>query len=206
MLMHLLACGPYFDEGGAIATLAMFLTVKPLAYFAYIKAFRYRVNRPIPMTHTQAAGLAALRALLGVVLIGGGAIAVAFIGAGRGLIASWVYMYFARLGAWWWIGRSRASLRGRRLVGWVTGGLVINVGFDAATVAGLMAGWTYLACIVTGIALFIVVLEMVSRRDTLKARFSDDPFCRSCQYNLTGNLSGVCPECGTKIEAEEIYV
>src|SRR5262245_38932526 len=26
--------------------------------------------------------------------------------------------------------------------------------------------------------------------------------CHECTYNLTGNVSGVCPECGTKIEAE----
>ena len=25
-------------------------------------------------------------------------------------------------------------------------------------------------------------------------------FCRECDYDLTGNVSGVCPECGTKIE------
>ena len=24
--------------------------------------------------------------------------------------------------------------------------------------------------------------------------------CRTCSYDLTGNVSGVCPECGTKIE------
>ena len=27
-----------------------------------------------------------------------------------------------------------------------------------------------------------------------------DGKCRSCGYNLTGNVSGVCPECGTPIE------
>lgn len=26
--------------------------------------------------------------------------------------------------------------------------------------------------------------------------------CRSCGYNLTGNISGVCPECGTAIDAQ----
>lgn len=26
--------------------------------------------------------------------------------------------------------------------------------------------------------------------------------CRTCGYNLTGNVSGVCPECGTAIENE----
>ena len=25
--------------------------------------------------------------------------------------------------------------------------------------------------------------------------------CAICEYDLTGNLSGVCPECGTKIES-----
>ena len=23
--------------------------------------------------------------------------------------------------------------------------------------------------------------------------------CRNCRYNLTGNVSGVCPECGTEV-------
>ena len=25
--------------------------------------------------------------------------------------------------------------------------------------------------------------------------------CRKCGYNLTGNVSGICPECGTPIQA-----
>lgn len=28
--------------------------------------------------------------------------------------------------------------------------------------------------------------------------------CKKCGYNLTGNVSGVCPECGTKIEQPPI--
>ena len=28
-----------------------------------------------------------------------------------------------------------------------------------------------------------------------------DGLCRVCRYDLTGNVSGVCPECGTKIES-----
>lgn len=29
-------------------------------------------------------------------------------------------------------------------------------------------------------------------------------FCARCGYNLTGNVSGVCPECGTAIAADEL--
>lgn len=29
-----------------------------------------------------------------------------------------------------------------------------------------------------------------------------DKSCDSCGYNLTGNISGVCPECGTKVQQE----
>jgi len=28
--------------------------------------------------------------------------------------------------------------------------------------------------------------------------------CRECGYDLTGNLSGVCPECGVRIQADRI--
>jgi rubrerythrin len=40
---------------------------------------------------------------------------------------------------------------------------------------------------------------MVGRRATLLARFTARPLCRECGYDLTGNLSGQCPECGTLI-------
>ena len=32
-----------------------------------------------------------------------------------------------------------------------------------------------------------------------KTRVLKEPECGNCGYNLTGNVSGVCPECGTPI-------
>ena len=33
----------------------------------------------------------------------------------------------------------------------------------------------------------------------MRQRKREPPFCSVCSYNLTGNTSGTCPECGTKI-------
>ena len=39
------------------------------------------------------------------------------------------------------------------------------------------------------------------RRD--RRRLSDGmPHCAKCDYNLTGNVSGICPECGTAVEPQ----
>jgi hypothetical protein len=36
-------------------------------------------------------------------------------------------------------------------------------------------------------------------RLTARQRNSGNPNCPTCGYNLTGNLSGTCPECGTPL-------
>jgi hypothetical protein len=38
------------------------------------------------------------------------------------------------------------------------------------------------------------------RRRGRAIRVPDAPLCGKCGYNLTGNVSGVCPECGTPVE------
>jgi hypothetical protein len=40
--------------------------------------------------------------------------------------------------------------------------------------------------------------------DRLRKREIGDRHCRKCDYNLTGNVSGVCPECGEKITATTV--
>ncbi len=32
---------------------------------------------------------------------------------------------------------------------------------------------------------------------------TQSPDCKSCHYNLTGNESGICPECGKAIPEEQ---
>lgn len=38
--------------------------------------------------------------------------------------------------------------------------------------------------------------------DLTQPRKHDQPVCQSCGYNLIGNESGICPECGTEIGAD----
>lgn len=44
-------------------------------------------------------------------------------------------------------------------------------------------------------------LYRLLRRRNLARRLRRQPLCASCLYDLTGNVSGVCPECGTKISS-----
>ena len=45
----------------------------------------------------------------------------------------------------------------------------------------------------------IVVMMLVHRQGDAKAH--RDAICDRCGYNLTGNVSGVCPECGLRIRS-----
>ena len=43
----------------------------------------------------------------------------------------------------------------------------------------------------------VYAVRRACRRSSSKGR------CEACRYDLTGNISGVCPECGTKIPPEQ---
>lgn len=197
--MFMLACGPYFNEQGLVGGLVLFLLVKPLAYFAFINAFRYRVSRPIPMRTGQAVVLTAARAGLGVGIIGVGVGVLAVLKNDQLWAWSWLYLYVERISSWWLVGAQGAGLRGRRLVGWIISGTLLNAGFDVAVVWGLMEGPAPQVGIVAMIGMFIIALHVIGRRDSLKARFASLRNCAACHYDLTGNLSGKCPECGREI-------
>ena len=196
---QILACGPYFGEMNIVASLVTFVLVKPIAYFLYVRAFRYRVSAAIPMSGGRAAMLAFQRMLLGIFLIGGGSWCFVFLTGTSTVLLAWVYLYVARIFAWWLVGSVGASIRGKRLVGWIAGGMLINITFDFAAVVGLMTGWMIPGLIVAGLLVLIAIMEWRGKRPALLARFTE-PICRVCNYNLTGNLSGICPECGTAID------
>jgi hypothetical protein len=66
-----------------------------------------------------------------------------------------------------------------------------RVGFDAWTLTFEgVAGFTFAA--------LIGIPFCVHRLGTARTLPADG--CRQCGYNLTGNVSGVCPECGREIE------
>ena len=69
--------------------------------------------------------------------------------------------------------------------GWISAGTV-----EASTVEPRSVGWT-----VSGV---IVALACLLLLFTARAK-STGPLCPQCGYNLTGNESGVCPECGQPI-------
>ena len=209
MTTVILACGPYFQRDGAITSLLVLLVFKPIAYFAFIHAFRYRVSYSVPMTSRQAASLAALRALIGFAFVVAGALALSMMNATGAvintklIIVSWAYLYLERLLVWSWLGSSKAGLRGRRLFAWTAFGTLLNAAFDYAVIIGLFTGFIAPSFVLVAIAFFIWIVHVLGRRASLQNRFSNDPLCMKCQYNLTGNLSGICPECGTPV-AESI--
>jgi hypothetical protein len=57
-------------------------------------------------------------------------------------------------------------------------------------ITGILAGW-----------LALLVRWLAARRFDHRHR---EGFCTACGYNLTGNLSGVCPECGTPTASQKL--
>ncbi|MCZ6836159.1 MAG: hypothetical protein O7G85_10330 [Planctomycetota bacterium] len=73
---------------------------------------------------------------------------------------------------------------------------------------GFIIGVVLLLGVVTGVqaviqgTLFLTCTFIILRAIPALGRFQfriDPELCASCQYNLTGNESGICPECGTEV-------
>jgi hypothetical protein len=84
-------------------------------------------------------------------------------------------------------------------------GVMLFVGGVGALVGGASQMWSFLplenqaavqlGTILSSLGAGFVVLGTLAfpKRD----RHNSPPTCSNCGYNLTGNVSGVCPECGT---------
>lgn len=203
--MHTLACGPFFSTTGFVVSLFILLVVKPATYFAFIQAFRFRVSRDAPMSFRRAIGLAAARTLIGAALIGGVAAAGALL-AGSSVqsesraVMLWGFLAVERLALWLGLGLY-AGLRTRRLIGWTISGVCIDLAYDIAVGVSLADQWLLHAALLAAVTVFIGLLHIIGRRQSLRARFATNPRCWKCGYDLTGNVSGVCPECGMEVPA-----
>lgn len=54
-----------------------------------------------------------------------------------------------------------------------------------------------------GLFLIGFLAMLVPEVCSLFRRHVEPGHCRKCQYNLTGNVTGICPECGTAIQLEQ---
>lgn len=63
---------------------------------------------------------------------------------------------------------------------------------EAIGVAGNLAAW-----LIVSLAALVGWESMARWRNRRQLHF---PRCANCGYNLTGNISGACPECGTNVE------
>jgi hypothetical protein len=66
---------------------------------------------------------------------------------------------------------------------------------------GVLLDWTFIPALVLGPLILLVAMSgffLIPPPDS-----KETTKCRSCKYDLTGNLSGVCPECGKAISEDQ---
>ncbi len=187
-----------FSTPAIAISLFILAVVKPPIYLIFIYSFKYRVNSMTPMSLRHAWRITGVRAILGPAFLVVHYVVLKL----SGVADLWPFLMIERAGAWLVVGIIMAPLQGRRLAGWTVGGLFIDAVFDAVIYATLDGSFTTASIIIFAAAsvlsLLLVPLHRFGRRSSLRDRFAPNR-CRSCGYNLEGNLSGVCPECGRAI-------
>jgi hypothetical protein len=102
---------------------------------------------------------------------------------------------------------SRTVVRGPSLTSYFLAGLIPNPFVYAAVVAYALdrpsREWMYDDCAVAILMLaFCYIAALVGVRQAIRGErgiYQEQGRCLSCGYDLTGNVSGVCPECGHTI-------
>jgi hypothetical protein len=77
------------------------------------------------------------------------------------------------------------------------GGLGFSFSGSAEEIRIIFPHWTAVLALLVMPALWIG-LQAFSKR------LSGAPLCSGCSYNLTGNTSGVCPECGKAVSVNPV--
>lgn len=58
-------------------------------------------------------------------------------------------------------------------------------------------------CTLALAVVFLALSLTIRSAEAMRAKNADPHLCKTCGYNLTGNVSGVCPECGTTVPEEQ---
>lgn len=178
----------------------LLLVAKPITYLLFVLCFRYRVSTPRALSLGQIAAVVGLRTTAGFVLLITGAYALWSFRNG-GLVhhtsAEWVLLSVERAVIWSLLGFFVVSLRGRRLIGWIASAVGIDLAFDFAAAAAFEDSWTESLMTLVGLLALLIPLYTMGRRPSLRCRFLARHMCGTCGYDLRGNMTGVCPECGT---------
>ena len=200
----LATCVPYIPNDSQIGrSLLVLLVAKPLTYVCFVLCFRYRVSLPKPMSYPRIAAIVMLAAAAGFALIGADALTRWSFHSGhftdRGFL-NWSLLVAFRVGTWTFLGGWLAGLRGRRPLGWIASAAGIDLAFDFALSAAYDGSWIESGYAGLFLLSFLIPLYMIGRRPSLKSRFLAAHLCRQCAYDLTGNASGICPECGMGVQ------
>ncbi|OWY71266.1 hypothetical protein B7486_11770 [cyanobacterium TDX16] len=77
-----------------------------------------------------------------------------------------------------------------------------SIAIPNAWVSNVQVTWLIACCSVSMLASAFLCRYAAFRGSQFWDRGkSGEPLCRHCGYNLTGNVSGICPECGKAIES-----
>ena len=77
---------------------------------------------------------------------------------------------------------------------------VFAIAFAGAGLAFQERPWFVAVTALAAIVEWIVVARIM--RQEREQKRADAGLCFHCEYNLTGNTSGICPECGHKIKPD----